>query len=332
MRFLLVVGSTRTALIDGLSAAGSSPAATRHTPVADAEILTFGQPVLAPEVPVSPTGCPTPAVVTRAIKDVLDFDVLTVDAGLAERAAAPTYQLGEAPGADIREPEAVPNAANLFDGAREFAKALPDDRLVIGESIPGGTTTALGVLRALGEPFEVSSSLPENPIDLKRETVRAGLEASGISEGELDGQPGAAVRLMGDPVLGTVAGLIAGAKERWASVTLAGGTQMIAAAALARHSGVNGPIRLATTSYIAADETVDLSTAADSLNLKLEVTDPGFDRSDHPSMARYPAGEAKEGVGMGGALWWATTDGIRMGEIRAAVESRYDQLVGSHGP
>ncbi len=331
MRFLLVVGSTRTALIDGLSAAGSSPAATRHTPVADAEIVTFGHPVLAPEVPVSPTGCPTPAVVTRAIREVLGFDVLTVDAGLAERSAAPTYRLGDDPGADIREPEPVPNAADLFDGAREYAKALPDDRLVIGESIPGGTTTALGVLQALGEPFEVSSSLPENPIDLKRETVAAGLEASDIAAGALDGQPGAAVRLMGDPVLGTVAGLIAGAKERWASVTLAGGTQMIAAAALARHAGVSGPIRLATTSYIAADETVDLSSAADALHLELEITDPEFDRSDHPSMARYPAGEAKEGVGMGGALWMATTDGTPMAEIRAAIQSRYDTLVGADG-
>lgn len=331
MRFVLVLGTTRTALIDGLSAAGVSAEATRHTPVADAEIVELGRPVFAPEVPVSPTGCPTPGLVTRAVRELIGFDLLTVDAGLAERPAAPTYRLGDGPGGDVRDPEPVPNATAVFDGARELANALPDDRLVVGESIPGGTTTALGVLRALGEPFGVSSSLPENPLGLKRETVTAGLEASGIAEGELAGQPGAAVRLMGDPVLGAVAGLIAGASERWASVTLAGGSQMIAAAALARHADVNGPLRLASTSYVAADETVDLAAAADALNLEVAVTDPGFEHSDHPSMARYPAGEAKEGVGMGGALWLARNDDIAMSAIRDRIAMRYDQLVGDDG-
>ena len=43
------------------------------------------------------------------------------------------------------------------------------DLIVVGESIPGGTTTALAVLRALGidARFKVSSSMPENPHNLK---------------------------------------------------------------------------------------------------------------------------------------------------------------------
>ena len=49
----------------------------------------------------------------------------------------------------------------------KLAKAV--DYLVIGESIPGGTTTALGVLSALGVKAEgkVSSTLPENPHSLE---------------------------------------------------------------------------------------------------------------------------------------------------------------------
>lgn len=332
MRFVLVGGTTRTAYIEGISAAGSSPQAARHTPAADAEIVSYGRPVFAPEVPLSPSGCPTPAVVTRTVRELTGFDLLTIDAGLGARTAAPTVAIGDEPGADIRDPEPVPNAHDLFEGARELANALPDDRLMVGESIPGGTTTALGVLRALGEPFGVSSSLPNNPLDLKDETVATGLRASGIEAGALSNQPGAAARLMGDPVLPSIAGLIAGAGERWATVTLAGGTQMIAAAALARHAGVNGSIRLATTAYVANDDAVDLAAAADALDLETEVTDPGFDRTDHPSMARYPTGEAKEGVGMGGALWLAGADGIAMETVRQRIETSYDQLVNQHAP
>ena len=188
------------------------------------------------------------------------------------------------------------------------------------------------MLRALGEPFGVSSSLPDNPVALKRETVTAGLEASEIEPGDLAGQPGAAVRLMGDPVLASVAGLIAGAAERWAGVTLAGGTQMVAAAALARHADVEAPLRLATTPYVANDDGVGLSAAADELDLEVTITDPGFAETDHEAMARYPAGEAKEGVGMGGALWLAANEGIPMDTIREQIASTYERLVGSDGP
>ena len=331
MRMLLVAGTTRTALIDGISAAGVSPEATRHTPIADTEIVAFGQPVFAPEVPVSPSGCPTPALITRAVRELVGFELLPIDAGLDEPTAAPTYSLGNGSGGDIRQPEPVPNAETLFDGARELAHALPDDRLLVGESIPGGTTTALGVLRALGESFGVSSSLPDNPVALKRETVDAGLEASGLDPGDLANQPGAAVRLMGDPVLASVAGIIAGAAERWAGVTLAGGTQMVAAAALARHADVEAPLRIATTPYVANDDAVDLAAAADELDLEVTITDPGFDVTDHEAMARYPAGEAKEGVGMGGALWLADNQGISMAELREHISTRYVGLVGTNG-
>lgn len=63
MRFLSVGGSTRTAAIRDKSAAGAKPALMVHTPVADAEILEYGRTVRSPVVPVSATGCPTPAVI-----------------------------------------------------------------------------------------------------------------------------------------------------------------------------------------------------------------------------------------------------------------------------
>jgi len=332
VRAAFVVGTTETARIDGISAAGAAPDVMNHTPAADAELVTYGRPVFAPEVPVSPTGCPTPSLVTRAAFDRLDVETMVVDAGLSVPTAAPAVTVGAEVGGDVREAVPVPDAESAFERGRSLGAALGEDALLIGESIPGGTTTAMGVLTALGEPNDVSSSLPENPLERKREIVSTGLEASDVEPGALAGQPLAAVEGMGDPVLATVAGLIAGATSNGTAVTLAGGSQMVAAAALARHAGVDAPLRLATTSFVAADETFDVRAGADALDLSLAVTDPGFDRGDHVAFERYRQGEAKEGVGMGGALWLAERAGVSMADVRDGVREYYDRLVGDDGP
>lgn len=331
MRVALAAGTTRTAAIEGISAAGADADAMVHTPAADAELVAYGRPVRAPTVPVSPTGCPTPAVVTRAVRELVGFDLLVLDAGLAAPTAAPTVDLGAAPGGDVRDPEPVPNAGLVYEAARDLAAGLGEDELVVGETIPGGTTTALGVLRALGEPYGVSSSLPTNPLALKREVVAEGLAASGLEPGDAAGDPVEAVRRLGDPVLASVAGLVAGAVDAGTAVTLAGGTQLVAVTALVRHAGVRYPLTLATTSFVADDGSADLRDAGDALNLDLAVTDPGFDQVDHPALASYVRGEAKEGVAMGGALRLADESGVGMAEVREQVVERYEAVVGTDG-
>jgi NaMN:DMB phosphoribosyltransferase len=220
----------------------------------------------------------------------------------------------------------VPTGPGAFEAARQFGRAVPDDEVLVGETVPGGTTTAMGVLAALGEPTAVSSSLPENPLDRKREVVEAGLEASGLDRGGAAGDPGRAVRRMGDPVLATAAGFVRGATETDTSVTLAGGTQMLAVAALLRHAGVEGPLPLATTPFVAGDASADVSGLAARLDVSVTVTDPGFGALDHPAAEGYLAGEAKEGVGMGGALALARRAG-RMAAVRDGVVDVYDRLV-----
>jgi uncharacterized protein (TIGR00303 family) len=329
--FVLVAGATETAHVEGISAAGADPAAMAHTPSADAEILTYGTTASAPVVPVSPTGCPTPAVVTRAVRERMGFETVVLDAGVAAPTAAPTHGVGASPGGDVRDAVAVPDATSVHDRARAFGRAVPADRLVVGETIPGGTTTAKGVLAALGERTAVSSSLPENPVALKREVVETGLANSGLERGELAGDPLGAVRQMGDPVLAAVAGVIRGAHETETSVTLGGGTQLAAAAALVRHANRDSettvPLELATTSFLAADESAAIRSLAADLSVSLTVTDPAFDAFDHPATDGYLAGEAKEGVGMGGALALATETDLPTSVIHTAVASVYERLV-----
>lgn len=327
MRLCLLAGSTETAAIDGISAAGADPAVARHTPGADLDIVVHGEPTLAPVVPVSPTGCPTPAVVTRAARDLLGFDVLALDAGIAGRTATPTVEVGSDPGADIREPTAVPRASAVYERARELGAALPDDELLVGETIPGGTTTALGVLTALGEQPSVSSSLPTNPLELKRDVVAEGLAASDLAPGDAAGDPVTALTAVGDPVLAAAAGLTVGAVESGTQVTLAGGTQLAAAAALVRHAGVDAPLTLATTSFVADDDSAAVADLTESMDVETVVTDAGFEETDHPAMNAYVAGEAKEGVGMGGALHLIESSDRTMAALRERIVAVYDDLL-----
>jgi uncharacterized protein (TIGR00303 family) len=331
MRFVIVAGNTDTARIEGISAAGTDPEVMAHTPNADLEVVEYGRLVSAPVLPMSPTGCPTPAVMTRAVRECCGFETLALDVGLAKPPSVPTIDVGDGTGADIREAVAVESASGIFEAARTLARGLPDDELAIGETIPGGTTTAHGVLTALGEPAGVSSSLPENPMPLKREVVEAGLDESDLVPGGTAGDSVEAVRRMGDPVLAGVAGLVVGANESGTDVLLAGGTQLVAAAALARHAGIDDRLALATTPFVAADESIAIGDLSAALDLDLTITDPAFEELDHPATNAYVAGEAKEGVGMGGALALADRTGIPMADVREAVVGIYDRLY-TNGP
>lgn len=329
MKFVLSIGNTETARIDGISAAGANPDLMVHTPSADAEILTYGRPTDAPVVPVSPSGCPTPAVVSRATRELLEFESIVINAGAASSTTVPTVTLPGSAGNDIRESVAVSEAATKFDTAREYGQSLPEDKLVVAETIPGGTTTAMGVLTALGEQPAISSSLPENPLELKRTVVSEGLEASGLAEGDAAGEPLEALRVVGDPVLAAVMGVTVGALESGSDVMLGGGTQMSAAAALVRHYGVTEQLSQTTTSFIAADDTANVQTLADTLDIELTITDPKFTRTDHPAMDAYVRGEAKEGVGMGGALALiagSSTD-VEMADLHEQIITVYDRLL-----
>lgn len=332
MKFVLVGGNTQTARVDGISAAGSNPDAMVHTPGADLEVVEYGELLRAPVVPVSSSGCPTPGMVTRAARELLGFEVLSVDAGLARPTGAPTVTIGDEVGEDVRQPEPVPTARATFERARRLGRSLPDEELFVGETIPGGTTTALGVLTALGERPTVSSSLPENPLARKRAVVEEAMAASGLSPGDTAADPVETLQYVGDPVLAAVAGVVVGAAESAATVTLAGGTQMAAAGALVRHSGVSTQLSLATTTFVADDETAAIDALAADVDLDLTVTDPGFDEADHPVMDAYVGGEAKEGVGMGGALSLVDRSSIPMADLRDRVRSVYERIVSETSP
>ncbi len=163
--FAAVLGNTLLSTVPGISGAGPSPQGTLLTPILDAELVLTGAITSRDATPNTPTGCPTPASVTRAALALAGLVPLFVNAGLAERPTVPCLDVYGAPGQDPRSGPAVPDADRLVEGGRAIGRLLSSlsDLLVLGECVPGGTTTALCVLRALGHPARTSSSVRGEP-------------------------------------------------------------------------------------------------------------------------------------------------------------------------
>jgi uncharacterized protein (TIGR00303 family) len=200
------------------------------------------------------------------------------------------------------------------------------DYLVIGESIPGGTTTALGVLSAMGVKAEgkVSSSMPENPHGLKNKTVQAGLAISGVSFGSLATNPAKAVSCIGDPMMPAFAGLVIGAAAQ-VPVLMAGGTQMASVLAVvnAFNPDVLCNVAIGTTRWVVNDRSSDIcGIVAQIAVVPVLAADLDFTSSRFSGLKAYEKGIVKEGVGAGGAsvaamakLGGAVTKDILLKEI-----------------
>jgi uncharacterized protein (TIGR00303 family) len=248
-------------------------------------------------------------VITRAALNRADIPITVVDAGSKVKPALPYVSLGLEHGKNIVRGRAldITMVKKAFENGVEFGGKLSKttEHVVIGESIPAGTTTALGVLLAMGVDarYKVSSSMPENPHGLKLSTVERGMKAASLTIGSLANKPFEAVSHLGDPMIPTVAGIAVGASEA-ASVMLAGGTQMAAVASLihAIDKDTLDTMVVGTTRYILDDKTSDLLQLIKSIaDLPILSCDPQLDKSKKSGLRAYANGFVKEGVGAGGA-------------------------------
>ena len=299
--FLCIISNTDTGKIPGLSAAGTTPELTDYTPGADAELVETNRIITMPELPEAPGGSPTPAIVTKAALNLTGIPSLFVASGLRRKPAIPYAELGGSAGCDIRKEPAVPGAHALYENAVLLGKKLArlSDCIFIGESIAGGTTTALAVLWALGYDVNVSSSFQSNPTALKQSVVAEALSRASITIGSLKDDPLLAVQQVGDPMMAAALGLMQGL--RGSRIVLAGGTQMAAVLAMGKALKIEGDISIATTKYIVEDKTASFKEIVESTGRPYYCSDPGLENSKIPSVQIYAQGYVKEGVGMGGA-------------------------------
>ncbi|MGQ0796136.1 MAG: nicotinate mononucleotide-dependent phosphoribosyltransferase CobT [Nitrosopumilaceae archaeon] len=325
--FSFVISYTHTCEIPGITVAGAHPELLKFTPAADAEFLHYGYCKSINAIPMTPDGKPTPAILTKVAIEASSIPCFVINAGTKIVPKLPYIELGLESGKNIALQPALESghAGKAVEQGRIVGRSLGSstDCLVIGESIPGGTTTALAVLRALGIKASVSSSMPQNPVELKNHVVEEALNRLHSTN------PYDIVTQVGDPMIPTVAGMLSAASES-TKVILAGGTQMAAVLAFAKHIGFNeNNVAIGTTSYIIDDKTANLIETINQISdipifsIKLKLGE-----SKISGLRAYGEGFVKEGVGAGGAsISCILKTGIDSNRLLDLTEKEYQKII-----
>lgn len=325
--FLLAASVTKTCEIDGITQAGI-PGMIPLTPTLDAEFITTEKVFSLGELAETPKGVPTPAIITRAVHNLVEFSSIEIlDLGLT---AKPQNTLCH--NFDIPVSDSIAHGANI-DAKAIFTKGLKAAReyelkgnyLILAESTPSGTTTATATALALGYDCknDFSSSFLNVPNDIKNETIT---EALSLIDDDMTNFE--KLSIVSDNMLIFCAGFLMEASRRF-HVVLAGGTQMAACLLVAdklkedvlmRVKSDN--ITLATTSWVVRDKNSDISHLLSLLSFTPHAlyTDFSFEKASIPVLKKYDEGEAKEGVGAGAALGYASANKIQNDKLLESIE------------
>ena len=299
--FSFVISYTETCEIPGITFAGADKNSIQFTPPADAEYLHYGYCKTIDKIPMTPDGKPTPGLLTKTALESSSIPHLTINAGSKISPQLPFIETGLSFGKNISTQDAMTDSqvSHAVEYGRIVGRNMASltDCLIIGESIPGGTTTALAVLRAFGFDAKVSSSIPNNPIELKNQVVNSALERINSDH------PYSIVAKVGDPMIPFVAGMLSSASDV-SKVMLAGGTQMTAVLAFASKIGFNEEnTAIGTTSYITDDESANFKSLVTKISdIPAISVNPGLKNSQYSGLRAFSEGFAKEGVGAGGSI------------------------------
>jgi uncharacterized protein (TIGR00303 family) len=327
--FMLSLSNTATSNIDGITQAGI-PGMIHLTPTLDAEFLATGEVRSLPNVAETPKGVPTPALITRGVHLLSPYaDIELLDLGLEGQPKGDDFCIHHF---DIEPSQSIATGANidakaLFDKGVAFGKSYvcKDDYLILGESVPSGTTTATATALALSYDAKAlfSSSFKEVPNNIREETLDKAL-ANIEDKTDLFDILGS----VADNMLIFNAGFILGVNARF-PIVLAGGTQMacvlLVANSISHYMGAevdSSNLALCTTKWVAQDENSDIKALLEMLDFPINAYYAEFDfcLSEHPALKLYDEGEAKEGVGAGGALMYGYLNGLTKENITKQVE------------
>ena len=324
--FSLVISYTETSEIPGITIAGADKEFLKFTPPADAEYINYGKCQCIDSIPMSPDGKPTPALLTKVALNTSKIPHFIVNAGSKISPNVTLFDSDLPIGKNISESAAL--TKDSVSDAVEFGKIIgksisrSTDCLVIGESIPGGTTTALATLKGFGIDTSVSSSMQKNPIDLKNKVVSSALKRK-QSDDTFE-----IVAELGDPMIPVCAGMLSTAsKDR--CVILAGGTQMTAVLAMAKKIGYEkNNTAIGCTSYIIDDKEAQfLETIKQIDDIAVLAIDPMLSNSQFSGLRSYSEGFVKEGAGAGGSLIASVLKTGRSSErLLELIEREYQRI------
>lgn len=327
--FSFVISYTETCQIPGITFAGADKDSMQFTPPADAEYLHYGNCKTIDKIPMTPDGKPTPGLLTKSALESASIPHLTINAGSKVTPQLPFIETNLSFGKNISVENAMTDSqvSRAVDFGRIVGRNMASltDCLVIGESIPGGTTTALAVLQALGFDAKVSSSMPDNPTELKNQIVNDALKRIDSDH------PYSILAKVGDPMIPFVAGMLSSASNV-SNVMLAGGTQMAAVLGFASKIGFNLENTLiGTTSYITNDKDSNFIDLVGQISeIPIISVDPGLKNSKYSGLKAFSQGFAKEGVGAGGSIISSMVKtGIDSTKFLDLVEKEYGRLFSS---
>jgi uncharacterized protein (TIGR00303 family) len=324
--FSLVISYTETCEIPGITIAGADKEFLKFTSPADAEYLSYGKCKCIDSIPMSPDGKPTPALLTKVALNTSKIPHFVINAGSKIAPDVPSFDSELPIGKNISELSAL--TLDDVHNAVEFGKIIgksiskATDCLVIGESIPGGTTTALATLRGFGIDTSVSSSMPKNPIEIKNNVVSSALKRKKSDDAfEI-------IAELGDPMIPVCAGMLSEASKN-CRVILAGGTQMTAVLAFAKKVGYEkNNTAIGCTSYIINDkEALFLETVKQIDDIAVLAIDPMLSDSQFDGLRSYSEGFVKEGAGAGGSLIASVLKTGRSSErLLELIEKEYQRI------
>jgi uncharacterized protein (TIGR00303 family) len=327
--FSFVISHTDICEIPGITIAGSNLDFVKFTPAADAEFLHYGYCKCIDSIPMTPDGKPTPALLTKVALEAASIPHVVINAGSKIHPDVPYFETGLEAGKNISKEPAMDRffVLRAVDYGRIIGRTLASvtDCLVIGESIPGGTTTALAVMKGFDIDARVSSSIPKNPTELKNQIVQSALERSKSND------PYDVVANLGDPMIPLVSGMISTASQI-TNVLLAGGTQMAAVLAFGHATGFNeNNIAIGTTSYIVNDKTANFLEIVKKISdIPILVVEPKLENSQITGLKSFSKGFVKEGAGAGGCMIAAMLKtGITAEKLLNLTEKEYQRVITS---
>jgi len=329
--FLLSGSVTKTCEIPNISQAGI-PGKLYLTPTLDAEFLCLKEVRSLDDIAQTVKGVPTPALITRAVHELKPFSNIEIlDLGLEVKPKIKHFKIHdfEINSSSRIDDGAKINAMEIFQQGVEFGTnyETKDDYVILSESVPSGTTTAKATAAALGYKYDdyFSSSFKDAPNDIKNKTIKEALKRI-----QKDDDVFTKLSNVSDNMLIFNAGFILGSTSRNLKIVLAGGTQMatvllIVNSILESMQGVidSSNISLCTTKWINEDENSNIKALLEQLSFPINAYSSTFDfnESSHPALKLYDEGEAKEGVGCGAALCYASINAVTKEELTTKIES-----------
>ena len=339
-KIFLVIASTNTSQIPGISAAGINAKSRRRTALADAEFLLKG--ALKDhkyKLPLLNAGV-TPALISHVCSKLINIDPVIVPLGIEVKPyfnhlVIEDRDLGPSNCLTTGKSMSKERVINLYERGLAIGKSSKQP-ILISESVPGGTTTAQAVMEAFGLQVSnlVGSSLYKAPRELRRKVVQKGLVNANLKT-NFDSFD--VIASVGDPFQAFSMGLLIGARSADQPVILSGGSQMIAVILLAlefldvkNKDDFVQDVFIATTGWLVKDNSLN-----DLLNLINERYDVhllglasplNFKSSIFKELTDYELGHVKEGVGAGGISILAFLNGFKNKEIVSLCQQNLEMM------